>query len=41
MQIEVDMDKNNTPIKDSERYAITKVTGDIIRPDKDGQISLI
>jgi hypothetical protein len=37
--IEVDIGKDNLPIKDSERYSILEVTGDIIEPE-DNQISL-
>jgi hypothetical protein len=38
--VEVDMDECNMPIKDSERYTILKVIGDIIRPQKDRQLQI-
>ena len=41
MEIEVDMDKDNLPIKDSERYSIMEITGDVIEPTKYEQINIL
>jgi hypothetical protein len=42
MLIEVELDDNGIPIKDSEKYKVLEVTGNIIEPlEQDGQLDIL
>jgi len=40
LQVEYDLDKNSDLIPNSDKYKILEITGDIVEPEEDGNVSL-